>query len=288
MFAPNYYLGNVGVAGGYCNYNQPQQVVNGGVSGVLDYEMKQMVKFVSWVSFSLLKLQLDPSVHFEQIVSSVLTATRLPKSTILLGLHYLSSRTESDYSLSVKDEGEVFKYLIVSLLLGNKFNDDNTFRNKSWSEATGLKLELLNNMEREWLAYCGWNLHEDSCYSVVESCWNTWCQRIDNHGRSDSCVSLMSTPTSIFSNSSPIDAYQTPVNSSPFFDQSYLVPQTYAQPVFENPYQTASYYSAPMQSVPQMNNDYYQDYYRNYMIKDSYMNYYGYNNHFQMGQVGVY
>lgn len=151
---------------------------NGGISAHLDYDMDQMTKFVCWICFGLMKIPDPPSTSFIEVVKSVLVATRLPKSTLILSLFYLSNKLEKE-KMESNDQIAVFHTLTASLVLANKFNDDNTFTNRSWSEATGIAIETISQLEREWLSVLGWNLHltSESGYKCLEECWNTWCAK---------------------------------------------------------------------------------------------------------------
>ncbi|KAI5968200.1 CLG1 [Candida margitis] len=153
--------------------------VNGGINTVMEYDIPQMSAFLGWCTFGMLKQNKSPSKDFECLVSSVLSATRLPKSTIMISLEYLNQRF-SPKELPALPENVIFNYLIVGLILANKFNDDNTFTNKSWSGATGLQIELLNKEERSWLEEVKWSLSVVNYqYNLVtlQECWETWVQR---------------------------------------------------------------------------------------------------------------
>ncbi|MCJ1455342.1 hypothetical protein MMC28_005696 [Mycoblastus sanguinarius] len=154
----------------------------GGVAAILDYEMEDMVDFVSETSQGMYDifaskicladidmtrsvLNSKSSVHpdFRKYVSQVLSSTRLPSSTILLGLHYLAKRmtmlsTGGKYS---SGSGQVYHMLTTALLLGSKFLDDNTFQNRSWSEVSNIPVSELNVLEVEWLVAIQWDMHID-------------------------------------------------------------------------------------------------------------------------------
>jgi hypothetical protein len=105
------------------------------------------------------------AVHpeFRRYVSQVLTSTRLPSSTILLGLHYLAVRmtilsSRGDYNYG---GGHVYSLLTTALLLGSKFLDDNTFQNRSWSDVSNISVKELNLYETEWLQDINWDMHFD-------------------------------------------------------------------------------------------------------------------------------
>ncbi|GME78228.1 unnamed protein product [[Candida] boidinii] len=65
---------------------QQQETVVGGVTAVLEYDIEQMTKFVCWLCYGLMKRTDNPTSVFHSTVKQVLSATRLPKSTIILSL----------------------------------------------------------------------------------------------------------------------------------------------------------------------------------------------------------
>lgn len=154
----------------------------GGVAAHLDYEMDEMVNFVSEtahglyesyasticladidVSRSIVNSKSSVSSGLRKYVSQVLSSTRLPSSTILLGLHYLTNRMTllSTGGVFNYGNGRVHRMLIIALLLGSKFLDDNTFQNQSWSEVSSIPVNDLNRDEAEWLAAMDWKMHID-------------------------------------------------------------------------------------------------------------------------------
>ncbi|CAN3474448.1 hypothetical protein DICA0_B00892 [Diutina catenulata] len=158
----------------------------GGINSVLEYDLHKMATFVSWCAFGMLKSHRSPSPEFENLMVSVLFATRLPRSTIIIGLEYMNQRF---YAGSAQggagdhlSDHDVFTYLVVALVLANKFNDDNTFTNKSWCGATGVALAQLNQQEAAWLAHCKWNLNVvnfEQNIVTLEDCWRTWLDKCD-------------------------------------------------------------------------------------------------------------
>lgn len=157
-----------------------EEKTSGGVAAHLDYEMQEMVDFVSEtaqgmyemygsricladidISKSVLDSRIRVPSEFRKFVSQVLSSTRLPSSTILLGLHYLARRMTL---LSIEGKflygsGSVHRMLTTALLLGSKFLDDNTFQNRSWSEVSNIPVNELNMLEVEWLASIKWDMH---------------------------------------------------------------------------------------------------------------------------------
>ena len=152
----------------------------GGVAAHLDYEMEDMVDFVSKtaqgmydiyasgicladidMTRSVLRSEFPVHPDFRKYVSQILSSTRLPSSTILLGLHYLAERMIllSNSGKYNHGSGQVYRMLTTALVLGSKFLDDNTFQNRSWSEVSSIPVRELNILEVEWLADIDWNMH---------------------------------------------------------------------------------------------------------------------------------
>ena len=152
----------------------------GGVAAHLDYEMEDMVDFVSKtaqgmydiyasricladidMTRSVLRSESPVRSDFRKYVSQILSSTRLPSSTILLGLHYLAERMTllSNSGKYNHGSGQVYRMLTTALVLGSKFLDDNTFQNRSWSEVSSIPVRELNVLEVEWLIDISWNMH---------------------------------------------------------------------------------------------------------------------------------
>lgn len=156
--------------------------IAGGVAAQLDYEMEQMGDFVSEMAQGMYGLyqsrlcmadidiarSVQPSTvvapEFRKYVAQTLTSTRLPSSTILLGLHYLGVRMAklSAQGIYPLNSHHIYSLLTTALMLGSKFLDDNTFQNRSWAEVSSIPVAELNAHELEWLRDIQWNLHFDA------------------------------------------------------------------------------------------------------------------------------
>ncbi|KAL5352316.1 hypothetical protein ACLOAV_002263 [Pseudogymnoascus australis] len=169
-----------------------QEKITGGVAQELDYEMDQMTDYVSDMAQSMYALLCSPHIRladidlarsvmpgskvspaFRKFVSGLLSSTRLPSSTILLGMNYLARRMSMLNSPTPRKttDGQVWRMLTIGLLLGSKFLDDNTFQNRSWSEVSGIAVSELNSLEKEWLQAIEWNLHVDP---VTDTDFHSW------------------------------------------------------------------------------------------------------------------
>jgi hypothetical protein len=157
----------------------------GGVSAHLDYEMEEMTDFVGTMAQRLVLGQMNhdkllPS--YRKFVHQILSSTRLPCATILLGLVYLRERMQAAPMCTMpREDVNVYRMLTIALLLASKFLDDNTFQNKSWSEVTSIPVQELNALEKDWLKDMRWNLHVDSDgnkgFSQLKATWDAWMKK---------------------------------------------------------------------------------------------------------------
>ena len=225
-----------------------QPTVSGGVMTVLDYDLRVMAQFVANVSCNFINVR-EPWEDLIMFVEKVLNQTRLPSSTVILAITYLSKRlsVESPYdddpSAPLIPTTHLRLYLTLSLLLANKFLDDNTFTNTSWSDITGFSRQELNVAERKWLNKLGYSLHVDPTekkgWSTWRKAWETW--QFDVTGmlsplltpvlsRSNSSISHGAKPSATSSAfpsmSTGAPAYLTPPISPTFDDSNRFSPMT--------------------------------------------------------------
>ncbi|KAJ8142084.1 hypothetical protein OY671_004766 [Metschnikowia pulcherrima] len=210
----------------------------GGISAVLEYEPASMAAFMCWCSFSMLGQNRQPTKELESSVVSILHATRLPKSTILIALEYTNQRY-STHAYTSLSESDIFVRMVVALVLANKFNDDNTFTNKSWCGASGVNIGVLNTLEREWLSEVNWNLSVvrfQGNLETLDECWASWVHKqaqpqLPPYTYSpvspDVYGAYSSAPSSPLytSGASSVYGYSSPVSASPVkFSQNWNVP----------------------------------------------------------------
>lgn len=187
----------------YCHAHpepkQKEEKPTGGVAQHLDYEMELMSCFVAEMSQRMYAtytsgLRLTdinmirsisqgscPTPQFRKYVSQILSSTRLPSSTIMLGLFYLQERMKilSQRGQDTSSSGTVYRMLTTCLLLGSKFLDDNTFQNRSWAEVSSIPVAELNSMELDWLKDFNWEIHglmyerEEGFFSWIEH-WHAY------------------------------------------------------------------------------------------------------------------
>ncbi|KAF1987254.1 hypothetical protein K402DRAFT_331023 [Aulographum hederae CBS 113979] len=169
----------------------------GGVSAKLDYDMDVMTDFVSEKAQGIIhQTQMVPASDVRKWVHSVLCATRLPSATILLSLHYLSTRvTElSKEGRHISQEHPLHYLLTTALILGSKFLDDNTFINRSWSEVSSIDVATLNKLEMDWLIGINFTLHRDLSGPHGFDSWYAHWKQYEADAMSRSVKSLKLSP----------------------------------------------------------------------------------------------
>ncbi|CAH02659.1 Clg1p [Kluyveromyces lactis] len=251
---------------------EKEQNVNGGVCEVLDYELNTMSDFVtknSCLSFGSFDVPADVMELFSSSVSSVLGSTRLPSVTIFLALDYLIKYLDlidCDFqSIGGKSVDIIYQNLVVALVLANKFNDDKTFTNKSWSQATGMDLLTINQYEKSWLKAFEWRLFEDKfdTYESFQESYNAFVreQRLSAYQQQQQQQQHQLSPSSVpthqrqySSASSMAYGYQTPNcghSSMAYSSPVYSDLRSYS---YNNGYQKQFNCSPPSQYSPRPKN----------------------------------
>ncbi|KAL0950563.1 hypothetical protein HGRIS_007365 [Hohenbuehelia grisea] len=105
-------------------------------------------------------LQLVATPTFIQFMQKLLETTQVSQSVIVLSLHYIYRLKERN-RFTAGLAGSEFRIAVAALMMANKFLDDNTYTNKTWSEVSGIDLNEINKMEREFLLGVDFNLYVD-------------------------------------------------------------------------------------------------------------------------------
>ncbi|KAF9231602.1 cyclin-domain-containing protein [Melanogaster broomeanus] len=103
-------------------------------------------------------LQFNPSATFVQFMQKLLETTQVSQSVIVLSLHYIWRLKERN-RFTAGLPGSEFRISVAALMMANKFLDDNTYTNKTWSEVSGIDLSEINRMEREFLLGVDFSLY---------------------------------------------------------------------------------------------------------------------------------
>lgn len=105
-------------------------------------------------------LQLVASPAFVNFMQKLLETTQVSQSVIVLSLHYIYSLKERN-RFTNGQPGSEFRVAVAALMMANKFVDDNTYTNKTWSEISSISLNEINKMEREFLMGVDFGLYVD-------------------------------------------------------------------------------------------------------------------------------
>ncbi|KAJ3735949.1 cyclin-domain-containing protein [Lentinula guzmanii] len=105
-------------------------------------------------------LQLVASPTFVSFMQKLLETTQVSQSVIVLSLHYIYRLKERN-RFTPAQAGSEFRIAVAGLMMANKFLDDNTYTNKTWSDVSGIELTEINRMEREFLMGVDCNLYVD-------------------------------------------------------------------------------------------------------------------------------
>ncbi|KIJ58778.1 hypothetical protein HYDPIDRAFT_102039 [Hydnomerulius pinastri MD-312] len=103
-------------------------------------------------------LQFNPSATFVQFMQKLLETTQVSQSVIVLSLHYIWRLKERN-RFTAGLPGSEFRIAVAAMMMANKFLDDNTYTNKTWSEVSGIELSEINRMEREFLMGVDFSLY---------------------------------------------------------------------------------------------------------------------------------
>ncbi|KAK0262581.1 cyclin-like protein [Friedmanniomyces endolithicus] len=199
-----------------------EEKATGGVSAKLDYDMECMTDFVAEA-----------------------TMTMLPSSTIMLSMHYLNDRVAHFPETVSTSENQIYRLLAVSLILGSKFLDDNTFINRSWSDVTAIKVSELNQLEVDWLQLIHWELHVDPKASNGLQAWlHAWKEYQEKDLVKHQPARLSPLDTNVLKNNDHRDgysAYPTPQSAVP--SRTYDTPHSAGYAAPPSQYANTSYTS---------------------------------------------
>ncbi|KAG0743069.1 hypothetical protein G6F26_005197 [Rhizopus arrhizus] len=120
----------------------------------------------------------DRSITFNLFCQNILKTTQISSSCILIALFYIY-RLRFAYPTIQGSTGSEVRLFTTALILANKFLDDNTFTNKSWSQVSGVPVHELNIMEMEFLSALQYRtyVHHLQFYSWIKQC-NQWLHPI--------------------------------------------------------------------------------------------------------------
>ena len=152
-----------------------------------------------------------PSQRFSAFVNNILKTTQVSDSIIKLSLYYI-------YSLKVRNSGlhgqlgSEYRLFLTSLILANKFLDDFTYTNKTWSDVSHTPLYEITKMEMQLFSGIG------TSANISAENFRHWCATLDvlvkQRDRDFNLLQLReNTPSGAFCSSPPTTAWSS--SSSP-------------------------------------------------------------------------
>ncbi|WVQ76318.1 hypothetical protein IAR50_005983 [Cryptococcus sp. DSM 104548] len=102
------------------------------------------------------QLMVQPSPEFHKFAARLLQVTMVSHSVTLVSLLYVYRLKTRNAFFSTP--GSEHRPFVAALMLANKYLDDNTYTNATWSELAGIALPEINQMETEFLAGLGYEL----------------------------------------------------------------------------------------------------------------------------------
>ncbi|CAO3624786.1 unnamed protein product, partial [Mucor fragilis] len=113
------------------------------------------------------------STSFRLFCQNIIKSTQISSPCILVALLYIY-KLRFAYPSIRGSMGSEIRLFTTALILANKFLDDNTFTNKTWSEVSSVPLNELNIMEMEFLSA----LHYKTCIHQAQFfSWTAQCQQ---------------------------------------------------------------------------------------------------------------
>lgn len=117
--------------------------------------------------------RLQPRSRFVAFVKDTLRTTQVSISVLILALLYIR-RLKLQHPQLKGHEGSEYRLCVTALMLANKFLDDHTYTNKTWSDISGISLKDVTKMEVEFWLGLQMRIH----VSVQD--YDKWMQTLDD------------------------------------------------------------------------------------------------------------
>lgn len=114
-----------------------------------------------------------PQEKFVAFIRDTIKTTQVSTSVLILALLYVQ-RLKLQHPKLRGQEGSEYRLSVTAMMLGNKFLDDHTYTNKTWSDISGIPLKDITKMEVEFWLGLQMRIH------VHQDDYETWLQTIDD------------------------------------------------------------------------------------------------------------
>lgn len=154
----------------FLSFNMSYPILTCSNAAQLSEFVAQMVPKI-WTGSSFTAM--GRSTSFRLFCQNMIKSTQISSPCILVALLYIY-KLRFAYPSIRGSMGSEIRLFTTALILANKFLDDNTFTNKTWSEVSSVPLNELNIMEMEFLSA----LHYKTCIHQVQFfSWAAQCQQ---------------------------------------------------------------------------------------------------------------
>ncbi|KHE79721.1 hypothetical protein GE21DRAFT_3930 [Neurospora crassa] len=150
--------------------------------------------------------------NFKKWVHNLLSTTQVTQNVILLSLLYIHRLKVLNPKMHGLP-GSEYRLLTVALMLANKFLDDNTYTNKTWSEVSQLSVNEIHVMEVEFLGNMRYSL------LVTEKQWEEWLVKLARFREYQERARQVSSPADLLApspNALPVSALPSPTTGQHF------------------------------------------------------------------------
>ena len=147
------------------NHLEDKEIIN-----ILNYYSKILTNDDNYETyFEKYFITCDKTISIEDYLKRLIMYLDISKNLIVVSTIYLNR-------LKIKFNYNNFhKIILISLLVTNKFLEDDNINNKFWADCGGIPLDLLNKLERKFLIKINYNLYireEEFCIKYDEIFFN--------------------------------------------------------------------------------------------------------------------
>lgn len=143
------------------NHLEDKEIIN-----ILNYYSKILTNDDNYETyFEKYFITCDKTISIEDYLKRLIMYLDISKNLIVVSTIYINR-------LKIKfNYNNYHKIILISLLVTNKFLEDDNINNKFWADCGGIPLDLLNKLERKFLIKINYNLYireEEFCKKYDE------------------------------------------------------------------------------------------------------------------------
>ena len=97
-----------------------------------------------------------PKIEIKDYIKRIIQYTGIESSSLIISLIYLDRICLNDILIT---EYNIHRFLLMSLIISIKYNEDLIFDNKYYSEVAGVSIKEFNSLESEFLTIINFDLY---------------------------------------------------------------------------------------------------------------------------------